>query len=160
MLTLAERFRAHLVRRRLFPGPGTALVAVSGGPDSVALLDLLVSHSPAGPRLVVGHVDHGIRRERQGGRSGAAAAAHARVIESARLELGPGTTETAARRAHDWLAAARSRVGADWIVTAHHHDDRVERSSRGARGSSAGPRGSRPELGGVVRPLPPFTHAG
>ena len=65
MPTFAERFRAHLKRRRLFPRAGTALVAVSGGPDSVALLDLLVSASAAdeGPQLVVGHVDHGINEE-------------------------------------------------------------------------------------------------
>src|ERR1700746_3505423 len=59
---LADRFRDHLGRGRLFPGPGTALVAVSGGGDSVALLDLL--HAVAaehGLVLVVAHADHQIQ---------------------------------------------------------------------------------------------------
>src|ERR1041384_8716007 len=59
---LPDRFREHLGRGRLFPGPGTALVAVSGGADSVALLDLL--HRVAaehGLVLVVAHADHQIQ---------------------------------------------------------------------------------------------------
>lgn len=165
MLTLAERFRAHLVRRRLFPGPGTALVAVSGGPDSVALLDLLVSQSPDGLRLVVGHVDHGIQEgsAKVAGLVRRLAAHYGLPFESARLELGPGTTETAARRArYDWLAAVRSRVGADWLVTAHHYDDQVEtillRALRGTAPAGLAGIAARTR-GGVVRPLLPFTHA-
>jgi tRNA(Ile)-lysidine synthase len=163
MLTLAERFRAHLVQRRLFPGPGTALVAVSGGPDSVALLDLLVGLAPEGPGLVVGHVDHGIQEE-----SAAVAelvrrlaARYGLPFQSGRLELGSGATETAARRArYGWLEAARSRVGADWLVTAHHRDDQVETILlRALRGSApAGLSGIAARTrGGVVRPLLPFT---
>src|SRR5207247_910383 len=41
MAALLERFRDHVARLGLFPRPGAALVAVSGGPDSVALLDLM-----------------------------------------------------------------------------------------------------------------------
>ena len=61
---LADRFRAHCETARLFPAPGTALVAVSGGADSVALLDLLHGAGPAlGLALVVAHADHGIRSD-------------------------------------------------------------------------------------------------
>jgi tRNA(Ile)-lysidine synthase len=165
MLTLAERFRAHLVRRRLFLGPGTALVAVSGGPDSVALLDLLASHPPDGLRLVVGHVDHGIQED-----SGAVAeevrrlaARYGLPFESMRLELGPGATETAARRArYAWLAEVRTRVGADWLVTAHHYDDQVEtillRALRGSAPAGLAGIAARTRTG-VVRPLLPFRRA-
>src|SRR3989441_1057687 len=38
MAALLERFRDHVARLGLFPRPGAALVAVSGGPDSVGLL--------------------------------------------------------------------------------------------------------------------------
>ena len=37
---LPDRFRAHAIAAQLFRRPGTAVVAVSGGADSVALLDL------------------------------------------------------------------------------------------------------------------------
>ena len=40
--------------------PGTYVVAVSGGVDSVALLDLLVKAQPKA-NFVVAHYDHGIR---------------------------------------------------------------------------------------------------
>src|SRR5213593_70868 len=64
MATLLERFGAHVARARLFPRPGPALVAVSGGPDSVALLDLLHASAPAhGLSLIVAHADHGIQAD-------------------------------------------------------------------------------------------------
>ena len=58
-MELLARFRDHLRSLGLPPGP--VLVAVSGGVDSVALLDLLCRTRDAhGLELVVGHVDHGI----------------------------------------------------------------------------------------------------
>lgn len=163
MPTLAERFREHLSRRRLFPRTGTALVAVSGGPDSVALLDLLVGHAPSGLRLVVAHVDHGIHKEssRVAALVRGLAARYRLPCQSVRLDLGPDATETAARRArYAWLDELRSRLDADWIVTAHHHDDQVETILlRALRGSApAGLAGiAARSRGGVVRPLLPFT---
>src|SRR5438034_8368414 len=41
MTSLLSHLRTHLARTRLLGEPGVALVAVSGGADSVALLDLL-----------------------------------------------------------------------------------------------------------------------
>src|SRR6266566_1165850 len=68
MVALLHRFRAHLDATRLFgappppPPPGGAPVAVSGGADSVALLDLLSQvASSYGLSLVVAHADHGIQ---------------------------------------------------------------------------------------------------
>src|SRR2546426_7314776 len=55
---LAERLRRHVTRARLFPKAGTAIVAVSGGADSLALLDLLHDLAPdLGLTLVVAHAD-------------------------------------------------------------------------------------------------------
>ena len=62
MVPLLERLRAHLDRARLFPAPGPAVLAVSGGLDSVALLDLMHSVAPErGLLLVVAHADDGIQ---------------------------------------------------------------------------------------------------
>jgi len=164
MPTLAERFSAHLRRRRLFSRPGVALVAVSGGPDSVALLDLLAGvATDARLRLVVAHVDHGIQPD-----SPAVAAAvrelasrYDLLCEVGRLNLGAAAGETLARRArYQWLEATRTQLGADWIVTAHHRDDQAETVLlRTLRGS--GPAGlagiATRTRGGIVRPLLPFT---
>src|SRR3989441_1854788 len=58
MTSLLSRLRHHLSRTRLLAEPGTAVLAVSGGADSVALLDLLHALAPElGLKLVVAHVD-------------------------------------------------------------------------------------------------------
>src|SRR6266487_3161197 len=164
MASLPERFRAHLARARLFRTPGTALIAVSGGADSVALLDLL--HGVATEMelsLVVAHVDHGIQRA---GRAvcrtvGKLAEKYGLPFETVELRLGPDTTETAARRArYAWLRDVQHRLGAAYLVTAHHQDDQIETVVlRALRGSApAGLAGiARRGRSGLVRPLLPFT---
>ncbi len=166
MPSLAERFRLHLDHRHLLAGPGTALVAVSGGADSVALLDLLAG--VAGQRrirLIVAHVDHGIQDD------SAAVAEQVRSFarrydlpcEIGRLGLGSGTSETEARRGrYAWLEATRHRHRAEWLVTAHHQDDQVETVLlRALRGSGlAGLAGIATRTRrGVIRPLLGFTHS-
>src|SRR5258706_7119460 len=128
--SLPERFRAHIAHARLFRTPGLGVVAVSGGADSVALLDLLHGVAPErGLTLVVAHVDHGIQME--SGKVGKMvrdlAARYGVPFELAELSLGPGTTETAARRArYAWLREMQQHLGALYVVTAHHQDDQIE----------------------------------
>ncbi len=165
MASLPERFRAHIERARLFRKPGTALVAVSGGADSVALLDLLHGVAPdLGLSLVVAHVDHGIQTAgRPVGRTvGKLAEKYGLPFETVELHLGPDATETVARRArYAWLREVQHRLGAAYLVTAHHRDDQVETVVlRALRGSApAGLAGIvRRGRDGLVRPLLPFTH--
>src|SRR5207245_11507238 len=109
MTSLLSPLRTHLARTRLLGEPGVALVAVSGGADSVALLDLLHALTPElGLSLVVAHVDHGIRSD-----SGTVARAVGELAERyelpfevGELTLGPDATETGARGARRaWLGA-------------------------------------------------------
>ena len=165
--SLPERFRAHVARARLFrtPPPGTAVVAVSGGADSLALLDLLHGLAPALElTLVVAHADHGIQTgSRAVGQSvRQLAARYGLSFELGELHLGPDTTETLARRArYAWLREVQHRLGAAYLVTAHHQDDQIETVVlRALRGSApAGLAGiARRGREGLVRPLLPFTH--
>src|SRR5216684_1383330 len=166
MPSLLSRLRHHLARTPLFPEPGTVVVAVSGGPDSVALLDLLQQLAPEfGLALVVAHADHGIHAE-----SGAVAAAVRQLAERwalpaevGQLALGPGATETTARRArYAWLGEVRQRHAARYIATAHHRDDQLEtillRLLRGSAPAGLAGMAARAR-GGLVRPLLPFTKA-
>src|SRR5213083_2240759 len=116
MTSLLSHLRTHLARTRLLGEPGVALVAVSGGADSVALLDLLHTLAPElGLSLVVAHVDHGIRSD-----SGTVARAVGELAERyelpfevGELSLGPDASETVARRArYAWLGEVQRRDGA------------------------------------------------
>ena len=162
--SLPARVLAHMRQQRLFAEPGEALVAVSGGADSVALLDLL--SGLAGElhlKLVVAHVDHGIQKEswKVGKSVRQLATKYGLPFETAELSLGPDTTETEARRArYAWLRDVQHRRGARYIATAHHEDDQVEtivlRALRGSAPAGLAGIASRGR-GGLVRPLLPFT---
>lgn len=141
---------------------GTAVAAVSGGPDSVALLDLLARTRPAHRlEIIVAHADHGIHPE------SAAVAATVRALaasygcpcEVGELRLGAGASETDAREArYRWLHDVAARHHAAAILTAHHADDQAETVlMRLLAGSGpAGLAGMAPRTGVVVRPLLPF----
>lgn len=159
-MNLQERFDRHLASLGL--PPGAALVAVSGGPDSLALLDLL-THSPAagGLALQVAHIDHGIHPDSAGVAESvrAAAAGYHLPAHVVRLELGPDATETRAREArYAALFRLASGQGARLILTGHHQDDQVETIlMRLLKGSGpAGLAGMATRRGRVVRPLLPF----
>lgn len=108
---------------------GKYVVAVSGGVDSVVLLDLLCAVQMPGVELVVAHFDHGIRSD---SRDDAAfvqnlAAGYALECYIDRAELGKGASEATARKArYEFLHRVQTKKGADAIVTAHHQDDVLE----------------------------------
>jgi tRNA(Ile)-lysidine synthase len=160
-MELLERFRIHL--RSLTLAPGRALVAVSGGPDSMALLELLVRSADVhGLELVVGHVDHGIHPDSAAAAARVRAAAEARglAFESAALGLGARTGETAARVArHAWLAGTAGRLGAVHVVLGHHADDQAETIlMRVVEGSGPAGLSGMPAISALlVRPLLPFS---
>ncbi len=163
---LLDRFRVHVIAAQLFRRPGTAVVAVSGGADSVALLDLLVGVAPElGLMLVVAHADHGIQPGSGAvGRAVAELAArYGLAFELGELNLGPTATETVARRArYAWLGEVQRRREARYVITAHHQDDQAETVLlRALKGSAPAGLAGMPARGrgGLIRPLLPFTRA-
>lgn len=157
MTDLARRFAKHLAALDLERRP--VVVAVSGGPDSLALLHLLHG-AGQGWELIVAHVDHGIHPESAPVAESVRHAAKALELAylHTELHLGPDTSETRAREArYKWLKAlARARHA--WLFTAHHRDDQVETVlMRVLKGSGpAGLAGIAPVSGALVRPLLPF----
>ncbi|HEX7025519.1 MAG TPA: ATP-binding protein, partial [Gemmatimonadales bacterium] len=116
-MRLEDRFDRHLASFELPAGP--ALVAVSGGPDSLALLALL-ARSPAAGSLVlhVAHTDHGIHSESAAVAESVrqVAAGYGLPFLTVRLGLTPAASETAAREArYEWLHAEAARLGAKLI---------------------------------------------
>src|SRR5829696_8169375 len=162
-MTLLSGFRDHISGFDL--RQGRALVAVSGGPDSVALLDLMSrSRDLHGLDLIVAHLDHGIHSEssRVAQQVQSIAASYQVPIEVGRLSLGSSATETVAReRRYAWLEALRAGTDSDYIFTAHHADDQVETVLMRVLGGSgpAGLAGMAAVQGKLVRPLLPFHKA-
>ena len=111
---------ADLLVRCTFPPPGTAVdCAVSGGPDSLALLVLAVE---ADLTVTAWHVDHGLRpgSNEEGARVAAVAASlgAAAVSVTAVVDDGPNLEER----------AREARLGAlpDGVLTGHTADDQAE----------------------------------
>lgn len=101
------------------------VVAVSGGVDSVVLLDMAVKK---GQDIVVAHFDHGIRADSADDAQFVRGLADAYGVpfETAREELGATASEELARkRRYAFLNAVAKKHDAK-IMTAHHADDIIE----------------------------------
>lgn len=102
------------------------VVAVSGGVDSVVLLDML--SKVAGNDIMVAHFDHGIRSDSARDEQFVASLARSYGLgyASKREELGSTASEALAReRRYGFLREIAQSYNAK-IVTAHHLDDLVE----------------------------------
>jgi tRNA(Ile)-lysidine synthase len=166
-MILSDRVLRTIRRYGLVPSGGRVLVALSGGPDSVALVHLLWEIERSGALVVAGlaHFNHCLR----GDEADEDERFCRRLAESCSLPIEVGredvralaarerrSIEDAARSArYAFLEDAASRLGADVIATGHSRDDQAEtfllRLMRGA-----GPRGLAgifPRAGRVVRPL-------
>lgn len=145
--------------RLIAPGE-TVLVAVSGGPDSMALLHgLSMLRDKRRFSLVACGVDHGLRIAAAAELDGAETLADRLGIPFVRrhLAVSPGgNLQARAREArHAALAHAAAEQGAHQIATGHHAEDRAETVLiRLLRGS--GPRGLAclpPRSGKLIRPM-------
>jgi len=107
--------------------PGKYVLAVSGGVDSVVLLDLLAEQKKV--ELVVAHFDHGIRPDSIDDRKfvGQLAERYGWPFEYGNGQLGPNASEATARQArYKFLNDIKAKHSAEAIITAHHQDDVIE----------------------------------
>jgi len=163
-----DRFRTAL--DALAPA-GRIGVAVSGGPDSLALLLMALAARPG--MIAAATVDHGLRREAADEAAMVAEICRARAIPHTILRVtvadDPAGPQAAARRArYAALGAWAERQGVTLLATAHHADDQAEtllmRLARGAGlAGLAGIRRARrlAEAPGItlIRPLLDWTKA-
>lgn len=120
----------------LFDTGEAVLVGVSGGPDSVALLDALKIYGKARDlRLYVGHLDHMLRPSsvddaawvaQLAAEWGIAAQLDARDVRRLAAESGRGIEDAARVARYAFLAAVALKVGATAVAVAHHADDQAE----------------------------------
>ena len=141
------------------PG-GKVVVALSGGPDSVCLLDVLLRLAPAyGIELEAAHVDHRLSPSSEEV-AGAVATFAAKVginvhVGRAPDLSGPNLHARARAFRYGFLATVAAEVGASSIATGHTLDDRVETTlARLIHGAAPeGLAGIPPADGARIRPL-------
>jgi tRNA(Ile)-lysidine synthase len=112
---------------------GGLLLAVSGGPDSTALL-LMAAHwakQPDRPAVAVATVDHGMREGSHAEAEAVGALARRLGLPHHLIEwCGPKPRSRIQERAREaryqLLGACAEQIGADVVVTAHHADDQAE----------------------------------
>ncbi|HEX9713500.1 MAG TPA: tRNA lysidine(34) synthetase TilS [Actinomycetota bacterium] len=160
---LLATMRRTIARRGLLKGGESVVAAVSGGPDSLAMLHAL--HRLAdeyGLELHVAHLDHRLREgsaadaafvSRQAARLGLPATV--RAAEAPQRPRGTSPEEAAREMRLGFLEETAAAVGADRIATGHTLDDQAETVLMRVL-TGAGPRG----LAGIpaargpyVRPL-------
>jgi tRNA(Ile)-lysidine synthase len=106
---------------------GTYVLAVSGGIDSVTLLDILAKQSDL--ELVVAHFEHGIRPDSKKDEEFVRQTAKSYNLrfESGHGNLGAGASEERAREArYHFLSRVKDKYQANGVITAHHQDDLLE----------------------------------
>jgi tRNA(Ile)-lysidine synthase len=155
---IVERARATIARYDMLEEGEKVLVAVSGGPDSTCLLDVL-QRSRLDLDIAVAHVDHGIaqRSEDVAARVSASSAHAGYEVHLARAhELSAPNLQAKARdfRYEFFDIIARQLDGAK-IATGHTLDDRVETTlARLVHGAgTGGVAGIPPHEGNRIRPL-------
>jgi tRNA(Ile)-lysidine synthetase-like protein len=124
-----RRLERHLAET-LRPSRGeTLLVAASGGPDSGALAALATEASRrVGARVVLGHVNHGVRAgawQDEAVVLALGAALGARVLRAG-LEAGSSDEATLRKLRYAALATMAREAGARRVCTAHHAEDQTE----------------------------------
>lgn len=122
---LVERFKQALDRLNA-DGKRIGL-AVSGGPDSMAML--LLAHAAIPGRFEVATVNHGLRPEAADECALVAAACAERGVDCAELpvSVGSGNVQAMAREArYAALCGWADVTGLRFIATAHHIDDQAE----------------------------------
>ena len=163
---IRAKVREWVKQHGLLPQGGNIVAACSGGPDSLALVDLLVEYQQTGDiQLFVAHFNHCLR--------GDASREDAEFVRrfcderglpfycgSANLpqllRLHGGSLEELARGLrYNYLRQVAAQIGGGLIATGHHRDDQAETvllnlvRGSGSRGLGA----MQPLRGDLVRPL-------
>lgn len=159
---MLRRLQSYIDEVYLLPPKSRLVLAVSGGIDSVVLLDLLTRLKETREwELAVAHVDHKVR---QGSSQDAVFVSELAGKYDLPFYLGQlnpaSSSEAELRRGrYDFLESVRQGEAADYIVTAHHGGDRIETAIlnlvRGA--DRSGVVALKPTRGQIVRPLLGFT---
>ncbi|UQZ34248.1 tRNA lysidine(34) synthetase TilS [Paenibacillus sp. PK3_47] len=137
MNEIVESVLESAAEHKLFGPYDTIVVAVSGGPDSVALLRILheISLTRTPLNLICAHVNHGFRAESReeaefvrslAGELGIPFELAEYDIPALAKNSGLGPEGTAREKRYQFLIETAKRYGARSVALAHHADDQAE----------------------------------
>lgn len=162
----------NYIRLHKLLNPGdTVIVAVSGGADSVALLDVLASLKPLSLRLIVAHLNHCLRGAESDAdeafvcklaqRYGTSFVTSAVDVKTLSRQEKLSLEEAGRIARYRFFGEIATSCNARCVAVAHHADDQAEtvlmRLIRGTGGS--GLVAMSPGSGSVIRPLLAVTRA-
>lgn len=160
-----QRVSEYIVRHQLVVSGDLVVVGVSGGPDSVALLHILLQlQEPLGFQVHAAHLHHGLRSEADQDQDLVEAICRDwqvpyflhRVDVAGIARTKKMSVEEAGREArYSYLEDLRRQLGGHKVATAHHRGDQAETvllhliQGTGARGL----QGILPRRDRIIRPL-------
>ncbi|KRG12875.1 tRNA lysidine(34) synthetase TilS [Lederbergia galactosidilytica] len=170
MLQFEKKTEAFIKSRELIEKGDYLVAAVSGGPDSLALIDYFINRKEKyGIQLAVAHVDHMLRGEEsvqdllfvKGYCEKRSIPFHSVAIDIKRkMEMDKtGMQETARKYRYQFLLRVMEEINANKLMVAHHGDDQMEtilmRLTRGATGQARAGMKVRRSFGKgeLIRPL-------
>lgn len=129
MISFTDTFSKYIIPT------DSIILAVSGGVDSMVLLDLVRSYHPK-DKIIVVHFDHSLRGEESNGDRELVANVCNReniVFEMEKMDIGSmakienmNLEALARRERYGFLEKVRERHGSKYILTAHHAGDQTE----------------------------------
>lgn len=161
---LFDHILEYSEKYHLIPDRSTILVGLSGGPDSVFLLNFLVQLRQKNLTIIAAHLDHEWREnsaedavfcKNLSEKCGVHFISQKASQLSLKVKKTGSLEETGRMMRRHFLESALRETGADRIALAHHADDQEETFFiRLIRGTSlSGLVGMQPQSGPYVRPL-------
>lgn len=163
---IINKVRDFIIAHQLIQSGEHVLAACSGGPDSLALVDILRKIRPEfGFQLAVAHVDHMFRGKASAAdaqfvrdyclRHGLTCFSTAINVPQYLLEQGGSSQNTSRKLRYEYLREVAQTWGNAKIATGHHRDDQAEtillHLFRGSGG--AGLSGMHAQADRIIRPL-------
>jgi len=167
MRLFRRKIECFIIEQHLIEPGDTVIVAISGGADSVALLDILATLDNLRLTLVPAHLNHLLRGEESdrdeqfvrqiASRYGLTPEVRRVDVAAAAAAKGLSLEEAGREARYAFFRELAGRYGAREIALAHHRDDQAEtvlmRLLRGSAGSGLSAIRPRGEDGLLVRPL-------